>query len=92
MVFEPFAEQGEKFFEQERRGDHGRPSVVLEAVALKNLRPATEAGAAVDQCHLVAFGAQPQRCSDAAETGADHKCFHGQCLSGGVDPFGSTPL
>ena len=37
MVFKALAEQGEEFFKQKWRGDDGWPSVVLEAVALKNL-------------------------------------------------------
>ena len=64
---------------------------MLEAVAFEDLSPPTQAGTAVDQRDLVAFGAQPQSGCDTTETRAYYQCFHSLCLNDGVDLFGSTP-
>ena len=76
MLFQPFAEEREKFLEQEWRGDHRRPGVVLETVAFEDLGSTAQARAAVDERDLVALGAQPQGGGDSAEASADDDCFH----------------
>ena len=67
-------------------------NIVLKAIALKNLSPPAQTGAAVNQRDLIAFGAQSQRSRDATETGAYDKCFHGLYFYDGIDASGDPVL
>ncbi len=53
IVFHPLSEQLEQLAEQEIRGDHGRPGVVAEAVALENLRATAAAPGSVEQSNVI---------------------------------------
>ena len=61
-----FLEQLEQLFEQKRRRDHRRTSVMAKAIAFKNLCPAAKLVEAFDQGHMVAHGT-------AANAAAGHR-------------------
>ena len=72
VVFAALARRCEQIVEHERRGDHRRTAVELEAIDLVDVSPPAELVALLEQLDVVPFGGKANGGGETAEAAADH--------------------